>query len=101
MIGRYRTNNQKYQDIIYKVNNLEIKEELKKKIIGIIQKYKISILCMEEAEVNTLVEQCIESKNIMPIQSELHYILTGRTKSLDNKDSKITKKDIEDECYLD
>ena len=101
MISGYKANNQKYQNIMHKVNNLDIKEELKKKIRGVLERYKISISCMEETEVDALVEKCIEAKSSIPMQSELCYILTGRRKSLDDNDSKISKKDIEDEYYLD
>ena len=101
MISGYKANKQKYQSIIHKINNLSIEEDLKKKIIGAIERYKISISCMEESEVDSLVEKCVEAKSSTPMQSELRYILTGRRKSLDDNDSKISKKDIEDEYYLD
>ena len=83
------------------INNLGIEDDLKKKIIGVIERHKISIVCMQETEVNSLIEKCIEAKSSTPMQNELHYILTGRRKSSDDNDSRITKRDIEDECYLD
>ena len=107
MISGYKTNKQKYENSIQYVNNhSNMSEDLKKDVVAIMQKYRISIFCMEEQEVYDLIEQCAEDASSIVFKRELHAITRGSSGySNDNsyyyESSGIKDKDNDDEYNLD
>ena len=73
MISRYEKNQRQYADVLEYVNSsMNISEDIKKDMLETIEKYRICISCMEMEEIQSLVDKCAESNNIMPLQKQFH-----------------------------
>ena len=79
MIDRYKTNQEKYKEIIdYIENHPNMLEELKKDILSIIGKYRVLIFCLEQQEICDLVDECIKAGNKKVLEKELHSMISGK-----------------------
>jgi len=97
MISEYSKNKQKYEKAIEYVNSHpNISEDIKKEIVQKMEKYRISIYCMEEQEVYELLERCATTDSDQPIKKELHCIIFGGVHN-DTKEHKTSSqgKDID------
>ena len=79
MIGRYKDNQQKYQEILdYIENHSNMSEELKNDILNTIRRYKTLIFCLDEQEVCDLIDTSIKSGNKRPLEKELQSMISGK-----------------------
>ena len=79
MIGRYKDNQQKYEELLdYIENHSNMSEELKNDILNTIKRYKTLVFCLEQQEVYDLIDKSIEKDNKRILEKELHSMISGK-----------------------